>query len=157
MPEGRTRRAWWAWIAVAVGVAAVAALWVYGLFVYANHDRTEFIDDPAVVAKVSIACTQLADELASMRRDGLRPDRAAESAAVRAMVAAIRTLGEETINGDLPTEDWLDDWEALAESHAGARPVPVDGHGKSIVERMNTLATDSGVPQCQVPETLSGS
>lgn len=138
--------------AMAVGLVAVSA---WGLWLYANHDRTGFIDDPDVAAAASRACTQLTVDL---RRAAALPSInervAAESSAVVTMVASIRSLGEEAISGDHPTSQWLDDWEALAASHALGGAVPTADGEQSIVKRMDELVIDSSLPECAVPPML---
>lgn len=136
-------------------VGSTVAVSAAGFWLYANHDRLDFIDDPTVADRASAACEELTVQLGRLGA-GVRPAdrRAAESAAVAEMVASVRSLGERTIDGDHPTRQWLDDWEALAAAHAAGRAVPVDDLGNPIVDRMNGLAVDSGLPECQVPRQL---
>lgn len=122
---------------------------------YANHDRTEFIDDPDVADAASSACRRLA---ADLKRAAALPSKdeqlVAESAAVVRMVSSTRSLGEGTINGDHPTDQWLEDWESIASTHAVGGAIPTMDDGRSIVVRMDELVIASSLPECVVPPTL---
>lgn len=136
---------------VVLGVAATA----YGFWAYINHDRVDFIDSDEVVAGAERACTEMRLALAQIPVDAPPSERqTAENDAVLAMVASIRNVGESALRGDEPSLEWLDDWERLVAARAAGTAVPKND-GLAITERMNDLAVDSGLDQCQVPPELS--
>jgi len=138
----------------AVIAFAIASAW--GFWVYANHDRLESIDDPTVADAAADACREMSSVLARIAADPPASGRLdAEADAVRAMVDRIRSLGDETIDGDIPTGQWLDDWEALASAHATGAPTPLDQGGVPIVDRMDELVNWSSIPDCVVPDVLA--
>ncbi len=137
---------------LAIGVAAFA---VYGLLIYADHDRVDFIDDPAVLAVASKACNNLASELEQADAlSGPAEQIAAQSSAVERFVDSIRAVGQQTLDGDAPTIEWLQDWEDLAAAHAAGEEMPVADNGLPIVVRMDQLALDSDLPECAVPQVF---
>ena len=140
-------------VVLAVGGAALSA---YGLWAYMNHDRVDFIDDPAVVEIAEGACAQMQREVVRAGDEASLAERhVAENEAVLAMVDKIRQLGSDLLEDDRPSEPWLTDWERLVEARTTGDRVPtVDG--QPITERMNDLARDSGIDICRVPKQLRG-
>lgn len=144
---------------VAVVLTVIVLGWVgvsaRGLWVYANHDRIELIDDPTVVRVVNAACVRMNEQVAASAVPAGAPvDRAAaairaQDAAVEEMVASVRTLGTERLANDRPTQAWLADWSTLVAAReqyaaalaSGGTPtwaVPV-ADGKPITRRMATV------------------
>lgn len=70
----------------------------------ASVDHAGVLDDPVVLEAADAACTQLVSALDA----GTPPE-----VAVRALVAQMRGLGTERLDGDHPAQAWLADWESL--------------------------------------------
>jgi hypothetical protein len=170
-PSRRTRAARWfqslgpaRWLlalCVIVGIA-FAVLWIIGLWVYAGHDRLELIDDPQIASTAEDACAAMTLAV----RQAVAPPNATNAAKVRAiqeqnaavitMIHTIRSLGADRLTEDLPTADWLTDWQTLVDRrarHAQAlatnRPTPFvvpSADGAPITERMNTVGFTCTVP-----------
>ena len=159
------------WLAVTVALVVVAVVLAGGVLMwlffsaYAGHDRAEFIDDPVVVERVSMACDQMTKEV---QRLGQQPTATqqervalvrAQDAAVTAMVAQVRTLGQDRLANDRPTNAWLTDWESLVQArdvysrlpelHTQVFAVPLDTDGQPVTQRMNSLG------DCPVPGALT--
>lgn len=163
-PSGRGNAGWWALGAVLVVVIAVGGIVVScaGLWMYANHDRLELIDNPPVSEVAESACaTMRATVAAKAAPPGAPVDARARSireqnAAVTAMVAQVRDLGRDLLADDRPTDAWLADWETLvgareryaADLVAGRRPhfVVPTADGRPLTERMNSVGLTCDVP-----------
>lgn len=162
----------WARVGIAfcvlVGVAG-AGLWVLGLLVYANHDRPEFIDDPAVGQTMTAACrdmTVAADRAAAAPSSSV-PVRVRairrQDQAMLDMVTRVRRLGHERLANDDPALPWLKDWETLvAARERYAQELASGGHprlsiptvnGTPITRRMSELVGVS----CRVPRSVTTS
>ena len=154
-------------LAGVVGALVLAGGVVMWLFfsAYAGHDRIEFIDDPVVVTRVSTACDQMTKEV---QRLGQAPPATqeqrvalvrAQDAAVAAMVAQIRALGQERLANDHPTDAWLADWESLVQARDEYSRLPdlatknfeepLSTNGEPVTQRINSLG------DCLVPEALT--
>ncbi|MGJ7440522.1 hypothetical protein [Aquipuribacter sp. MA13-6] len=156
------------WIAVAVGtmcalfMGGFIVVMVWGWWVYANHDRIGWIDDPVVADAAEQACARLHADLDDVPVTDGAPD--AQQAAeiqtqndiVLEMGEDVRSLGERRLSRDIPSQAWLEDWEDLVESRetyadnllAGGDPellLPtVDD--VPIIERMESVVLDCDVP-----------
>ena len=136
--------------AVGIGVA-IGAVWAFGFWAYASHDRMGFIDHPEVVDAAQSTCGEMrrrVDEAGSLASADER--RSAENAAILDMTDEIRRVGVATLEDDRPALDWLRDWERLVAARKAGEPVPRDD-GEPIPRRMNDLAEDSGLEVCRVP------
>ncbi|MEH1165303.1 hypothetical protein V6V47_07940 [Micromonospora sp. CPCC 205539] len=159
-----------AWIVVGATIVGVLALGcvgvsVAGFWMYANHDRIELIDSPQVSEVAERACASMrATVVATAVSPGATPAARVRSlreqdTAVTAMVAQVRSLGSDRLRDDLPTTDWLTDWESLVaarERYADALSAGGDPHfevptadGRPIVDRMNRVGLT-----CEVPPQL---
>ena len=143
----------------------VLAVFGTGLWMYMNHDHIDQIDDPVVAEAVSSACATMTDKV----RTAVVPPRSSPAVRVAAIrrqnqavwdfVEEVLTVGNERLDGDLPSRRWLQDWEtimslreraavALAVGSAPSFTMPsVEGH--PIVERMNRTS------DCVVPVELT--
>jgi len=146
-----------------VVLAGGVLMWRF-LSAYAVHDRIEFIDDPVVVERVSTACDQMTKEVQRLGQDppATQEQRVAlvraQDAAVTAMVAQIRTLGQERLANDHPTNAWLADWESLVQARdvysrlpeLGTKNFqePLSTNGEPVTQRINSLG------DCPVPAAL---
>jgi hypothetical protein len=139
-------------VAVLVGTLVVGALWVVGPYVFAGRDDPTTIDSRAVHDTAASACRELRTRVAGA--NGAE----AENQAVEAMVARIRALGPAVLGKDVPTEQWLSDWERLVTARRQALAagtsftVPrVDGEPVNL--RMFDLVKSS-LRVCDVPAQL---
>ena len=150
-----------------LAVVAFVGLSLWGLWVYANHDRTEWIDDPVVQEEAERACVRMHTDLDDVLvADGATVAQQAaamktQDEVVLQMVEDVRDLGERRLSRDMPSQAWLEDWEDLVKARetyaadlvAGGSPellVPtVDD--VPITERMQDVMLDCDVP----PELLN--
>lgn len=161
-------------VRVLLGLGAfllVAMVLVSGVFfwVYAGHDRIELIDDPVIDETASQACTEMSAEVTALAPPpGESPARAAaairrQNAAVLAMVATVRDLGDDRLDRDHPSRAWLADWETLVQARAAQADivetsspapfeVPQTEDGYPITTRMSESVTS-----CEVPASLVAS
>jgi hypothetical protein len=116
------------------------------------------------VERISTACDQMNKEVQRLAQNppATQAERVAlvraQDAAVTAMVAQIRTLGQERLANDHPTNAWLADWESLVrarEVYSGLPDVhtrdfeePLSTNGEPVTQRINSLG------DCPVPEAL---
>ena len=164
--SGQRLRSRAVWTILVTAAAAVVGWWLWGLWVYAQHDRIDQIDAPAVVDVADEACARLTTTVQRIDNPTLSlrdADRfRAQSAAIADLVETIRQhVGEDQLHDDRPSLAWLDDWENLAQRAAAAADsldagltldpgVPlVDG--KPITDRMNRVGLT-----CQVSPALIG-
>jgi hypothetical protein len=140
---------------VLAGTLVVGALWAVGPYVFAGRDDPTTIDSRAVHDTALRACTELRARLAELPAGG---DPEAENQAVEAMVGRIRGLGPAALSKDVPTEQWLSDWERLVAARRQALAgrtsfsVPrVDGEPVNL--RMFDLVKSS-LRVCDVPAQL---
>ncbi len=167
VPPAPRRRRRWPWVlggAALLLVLGAAGTLGYGLWLYANHDRPELVEDPTIIEVVLPACRTMtaAVQGAAVPTDAPTADRVAslrqQDRAVRAMVAAVEALGPERLAGDLPTPAWLADWQRLADAREAAADDLADGarttwtvpttEGQPITDRMDTVGL------CPVPAEL---
>ena len=164
---GRRRRRRWPWVLGGLGVVLVlgfVGIFGYGLWIYANHDRLELIDDPEVIDVILPACQTMTTAVnsAAVSTDAPAEDRVAalrqQDLAVEAFIASVHSVGRDRIANDRPTQAWLDDWQLLVD----AREVYADGlksggqegwtvptaDGAPVTTRMNTVG------MCAVPAEL---
>jgi hypothetical protein len=136
-----------------------------GMWLYINHDRPELIDDEVLAARITSACATMTDRVRAAAVPTTSPAAARAAAvkrqdqAVRDFVESVRTVGDERLDGDLPSKDWLRDWESIAvlrdraaaDLEAGRKPsfvLPkIDGH--PITYRMDYASS------CTVPTELT--
>ena len=164
---GRRRGRRWPRVLGGLGLVLVLGLvgiGGYGLWIYANHDRIELIDDPEVIDVILPACETMTTAVKSTAVSTSAPaeERVAslrqQDLAVEAFIISVRSVGLDRIANDMPTQAWLDDWQRLVD----AREVYADGlvSGKQkgwtvptadeapITTRMNSLDV------CAVPTEL---
>jgi len=151
-------------VLVAAGTIAVYAT---AFALSTTNDRPDQIDTDAVVQVATDACIRLrlgVDSLpppAPQAPLAARRDRVAEqSRLVARLVADVRAVGRPALDADVPTEQWLGDWTALAQAReayvdggaVGTFSVPVQD-GRPISDRMDAI----GVDACRVPDGLKAS
>lgn len=127
-PEPRASRSTKVAIGATIAVL-LGAMFVVGMVFhrFASADHLNLFDDPQVEEAVSAGCTALVGELEA----GEDP-----ADAVRAMVAEVRQLGSERLEGDHPAIAWLADWERWADA----------GRGAHVTDRMKAVAPDACLP-----------
>lgn len=169
IPEGRSRAvrvALWAVVSlvtvVVVAVLAFVVLSLWGLWVYANHDRTAWIDDPVVAEAAEEACARMHSDLEDVPVEDDAPvaQQAAEiriqNVVVLRLVEDVRDLGDRRLSRDMPSQLWLEDWESLVQARetyaddlvARGSPelvIPASD-GVPITERMEEVMLDCAVP-----------
>ena len=156
-------------LAVALGVLPVLAFVVIsaiGLWMYANHDHIDLLDDPRVVDRAESACATMTRRVdqAAVAPTATRAARIAaihdQDRAVTAMVDDIRGLGSEPPRGRHPSAglaDGLGRLVAAREAYAGSLTAGHPAHlavtqvdGRPITHRMNEVGLT-----CQVPTVLT--
>lgn len=161
----RPRRCRWPWVAgllAALVVAVFVAVSIVGLVEYAGHDHVDLIDRPDVVDRVQGACDRMQSELAAHPAaspgtvGAVVAEVRAEDAAVTAMVADVRAMGADALDDDIPSRDWLADWETMvrlredwADAAAAGTPhqlVVPRSEGHPITERMAGVGVDCPLP-----------
>lgn len=145
--------------------AGTVAVYVTAFMLDTTRDDQATLDVEPVRGAAERACTMLRADL-----DALPPLPAGSSAADRlarldvqdreivTLISSVRSVGVEALRKDVPVDEWLADWTALADARrayaaAGAvgpwSPPVVDG--RLLTERMGRI----GVPACVVPTSLT--
>lgn len=125
------------------------------------------IDDPELISVIERECQQMTSSVESLPIHGT-PRRQAQTiarqnVAVEDMVDDIRSVGQETLAGDPPSDEWLADWDRLVdareayaeeilEGSLAQLQVPTDDRGEDIDIRMDDVFI--GGSPCEVPEVL---
>lgn len=125
------------------------------------------IDDPELISVIHRECDQMTSKVESLPIHG-SPRRqaqtlAAQNVAIEDMVDDIRSVGQDILASDPPTDEWLADWDRLVDAREkyaaevldGAfaqLKVPTDDRGTHIDVRMDHVFLDSST--CEVPEVL---
>lgn len=152
---------------ILLGLVAVATVGVYavGFALDTTRDRPDTLDVQPVKGAATDACVRLRTGLDAL--PPLPPEATAQQrqervgvqdAAIRTLVADVRAVGEPALRKDVPAEQWLSDWESLADSRrawaaaggTGPYAVPVQD-GRPISDRMGMI----GLPACVVPASLT--
>ena len=143
-----------------------ATLVVSGI-VIGGKDFPGMIQDDKILSVISRECDIMTESVKSMPIAGTPAEQADtvqdQDKAISNMLAAIREVDEDVRKADPPTNDWLDDWEALiAAREAFAEHlrdgydvdlrIPRDEHGDRIYKRMNEVWFTGTA--CEVPEEL---
>ncbi len=148
---------------VAVGIATVGA-YVTMFLLDTTRDRPDTLDLEPTRDAASVACTTLRtglDNLPVLAPTASQADRLArlqvQQDAVAELVRTVRAVGPDALARDVPAEQWLADWAALAqarEAYAAAGATgpfsPPVADGRPISDRMTRI----GVPACVVPQSL---
>ncbi len=142
-------------VVVVAGTLVGAALWIGGPYVFAGRDDPTTIDSRAVHDTALSACTELRARLAALPAGG---DPEAENRVVEAMVARIRALGPAVLAKDVPSGQWLADWERLVAARrqalaAGTNFSAPRVDGEPVNLRMFDLVKSS-LRVCDVPAQL---
>lgn len=166
-PEVSTHWKWLAVVAGLLGVAAAGSLTVL-LLVVGNDDFPGFIEDAELTDTIAEQCRLMTSTVESLPLSGSTPEQAEaitdQNRAIALMVESIRSDNDALIRADAPTEQWLRDWERLADARAvyarrllrdpaATLSVPRDADGARITERMNGVWL--GRTMCEVPQTLA--
>lgn len=145
--------------------AATIGVYVLAFVLSTTSDRQDTLDVGPVPAAASRACAELRvdlDALPPLGAGAPLADRltrlAVQEEQVRELVAQVRTVGEPALRADVPAEQWLGDWEALAQARrayaeAGAAGpfTPPVADGRPLPDRMGRV----GLPACTVPPSLT--
>lgn len=158
----------WFWVAVIAGpVATVAMVVAFGAMIALDaRDAPGLIDDPEVMSVVDTECRSMTSTVEGLPLEGDPGAQARrvldQNSAVEQMVEAVRDLGEDVLSRDLPTAQWLEDWERLVEARAMfARDLATENRaalevpridGQRITERMDEATL---LIECVVPEELT--
>lgn len=144
---------------------ATAGVYAVAFVLSTTDDRVDQIDTQVVRAAATAACIDLRTAvdaqpaLPAGATEKQRETRTQEQAVlVRQFSDQVRAAGDEALDADVPTRQYLADWEALAASRvayarggfAGTYAVPV-ANGEPITMRMDRI----GVSACAVPQGLT--
>ncbi len=123
----------------------VGAAWAIGPYVFEGRDDAKSLDSTPVRNEALAACQEMRRQVAATADDEAR------NRAVEAMVARLRALGPETLQGDRPAEAWLADWDRVVAARRAGAPWPRAGDAP-IHRRMDDLVKD--LRPCQMPAVL---
>lgn len=160
----------WKWAAIGVIVLSIVAMagLVTAIAVVGPRDAPGLIEDRRIVSVIERECAVMASTVESMPVTGARPEQAQilgdQNRAIENMLSAIRNVDDDIRRDDLPTNDWLDDWDALlvarqsyaeqlVQGYRGDLVVPNDPAGDDIYRRMNDVWLADPKP-CKVPTVL---
>lgn len=159
-----TGEQWRAWAArIAVVVAAVLVFIALSrLWSFANTDDPDLVEESAIARTAASACATMRDSAAAaaVATTAPLPQRVgainAQNDAVIELVTTMNQLGQERLEADQPSAQWLEDWQRLvsvrdayAVSLAAGKPAPMaipTIDGKSLVERLNNVGLSCRVP-----------
>jgi hypothetical protein len=116
----RTRWIWAAGLASAALIIGFFAISVYALWGYANADHLGILDDPVVATAADNACHALQSDVeANTVPKGasvaaIAGSIRAQDVGIERLIATMRSLGNDRLEGDHPAVNWLADWETLA-------------------------------------------
>jgi hypothetical protein len=115
-------------VLITVG-AALAVMFVLGLWEYATVDHIGILDSVDVGDRAAQACAALEEQFTSIPPP-TPGDAAGAMAMIRAqdhaltgLVTSMESLGQDRLNQDNPAQQWLADWRTLI----GLREVYADG------------------------------
>jgi hypothetical protein len=159
----------WKWAAIAamvfglVGGSTMLAVTI----AVGSSGAPGLIDDTQLISVIEDKCQQMTTKVESLPIHGT-PRRqaqtiAAQNVAIEAMVDDIRSVGQDVLANDPPTDEWLADWgrlvkarEAYAEKILdGLLPdltIPTDDRGEDIYVRMDDVFISDST--CEVPWVL---
>ena len=157
----------WFWVAVVVGpVATLVMVVAFGAMIALDsRDAPGLIDDPEVMSVVDTECRSMTSTVEGLPLEGDPGAQARrvidQNTAVEQMVEAVRDLGDDVLARDLPTAQWLEDWERLVAARATfARDLATENRaaldvprvdGQRITDRMDEATL---LLECVVPEEL---
>ncbi len=141
---------------VSFSAALILGVPVYGLWAYANTDHLGILDDPVVTIAADKACAALQSDTAAntvpkgASAAAIANSIRAQDVGIERLIATMRRLGDDRLEGDHPAVKWLADWETLARVRetyadtlvAGNKPqlVPPNVDGIPISRRMSEAA-----------------
>ena len=159
----RRRRHWHPAVVVPVVlVAGLTAVFVAGLWRYANADHLGILDDPDVSNHAALACTTMAQQIAAIPQappgdvTGEVGVIRAQDQALTSLVTSMQALGQDRLSHDDPALLWIADWQTLihlretyaddlaADRHPTLVIPIVDGY--PITHRMSTTGVDCPIP-----------
>ncbi len=146
---------------VVVGVLTVA-VYVVSFLLLTTDDRPDQLDTEPVVDVASQACSDLrvdVDALAPLPASATAAQREArvreQDRLVTRFLDQVRAVGDEALDADEPSREWLADWELLAQARravlAGGTFVEPVLDGIPVSDRMERI----GVEACRVPQGLT--
>jgi len=149
-----------------VGLIAGTTMLVVAIKV-GSSSAPGLIDDPELISVIERECHQMTTSVESLPIHGT-PRRQAQTiarqnVAIEDMVDDIRSVGQDTLASDPPTDEWLADWDRLVDAREAYAEevldgafaqlkVPTDDRGADIDIRMDDVFLDSST--CMVPEVL---
>jgi hypothetical protein len=105
-------------------VGGIVALSVFGFYEYVHADNIEFMDNN-VAAAASAACQRLDTSLRARPPVGPKASNTVKAARLETevllitqLVEDVSRLGHKALADDIPSEDWLRDWQSLAMARA---------------------------------------
>ncbi len=153
-------------VVTVLALLAVVAVYVTAFVLDTTKDRPDTLDVEPVRSTAAAACTRLRTDLdalpplatdapAAARQERL----AVQDRAITALVAQVRAVGRAALDADVPAEQWLGDWQALAAARqayaaggaTGPFTPPLDDQGRPVTDRMGRV----GVDACVVPRSLT--
>ncbi|GAA3530583.1 hypothetical protein GCM10022234_29740 [Aeromicrobium panaciterrae] len=166
-PPPISRRWIWAPILAVTLATVIGAGLVVGAVVIGSKDFPSVIQDDKILSVITRECDIMTETVKSMPIEGTAEEQAStirdQDKAILNMLAAIRGVDEDVRAADPPTNDWLDDWNALVaarEAFAEQRSsgyeldlrIPKDADGDGIYQRMDEVWLTKEA--CEVPEEL---
>lgn len=165
-PQPPVRRRWF-WLALGLGLGSfiIMAVGLIALIVVGSTDSTDLIEDADILQVAKSECTNVRSSINHFPIEG-SPDEQADAIdvqnqAIEQLVQKVRALDPVMLHADEPALAWTKDWERLikarseyAESLRMRSPIamtqPTDGHGHSIIDRMDYASS----PDCRIPKAL---
>jgi hypothetical protein len=159
----------WKWAAIAamvLGLVGGSTMLVVAISV-GSSGAPGLIDNTELISVIERECQQMTTKVESLPIHGT-PRRqaqtiAAQNVAIEDMVDDIRSVGQEVLADDPPTDEWLADWGRLVDAREayaeeildGSLPdlqIPTDERGKDIYVRMDDVFIADST--CEVPGVL---
>lgn len=157
----------WFWLALslALGSFIVTAVGLTTLIIVGSTDSKGFLEDTKILEVAKSECTNLRATMKQFPVEGSPNEQAdaikAQNQAIDHLVQRVRALDPARLRSDKPALAWTDDWERLIKArsdYAESLRVgsltdmaqPTDGHGHSIIDRMDFASS----PECSIPKSL---
>lgn len=160
------RRRWfWLALGLSLGGFIVTAVGLIALIVVGSSDRKDSIENPNILRVAKSECANLRATMNHFPIKGSPDEQAdainAQNQAINQLVQKVRALDPSLLRADEPALAWTNDWESLIKARSeyadslrmrspAAMTQPTDGHGHSIIDRMNYASSSD----CRIPKSL---